>query len=72
MTEVLSDWKTYVPNGAYLTQRGGTFLFDKNGKLLYKHQDKGILGFADQMNCPLSFLEKFAYSGSEVAEKMTS
>jgi hypothetical protein len=58
MTEVLSNWKTYVPNGAYLTQRGGTFLFDKNGKLLYKHQDKGILGFADQMNRPLSFLDK--------------
>jgi hypothetical protein len=58
MTEVLSHWKTYVPNGAYLTQRGGTFLFDFEGNLLYKHQDKGILGFADQMNRPLSFLDK--------------
>jgi hypothetical protein len=58
MTEVLSNWKTYVPNGAYLTQRGGTFLFDFEGNLLYKHQDKGILGFADQMNRPLSFLDK--------------
>ena len=58
MTEVLSNWKTYVPNGAYLTQRGGTFLFDSEGNLLYKHQDKGILGFADQMNRPLSFLDK--------------
>ena len=72
MTEVLSNWKTYVPNGAYLTKRGGTFLFDKNRNLLYKHQDKGILGFSAQMNYPLSFLEKFAYSGPEVAEKMTS
>ncbi|MEB3120225.1 MAG: peroxiredoxin-like family protein [Snowella sp.] len=71
MTEVLSHWKTYVPNGAYLTQRGGTFLFDTKGNLLYKHQDKGILGFASQMNRPLAFLEKFAYSGSEVTEKTT-
>lgn len=58
MTEVLSNWKTYVPNSAYLTQRGGTFLFDQQGKILYKHKDKGVLGFAENMSNPLSFLEK--------------
>ncbi len=58
MAEVLSHWKTYVPNAAYLTQRGGTFLFDSQGKLLYEHRDRGILGFADNMSSPLSFLLK--------------
>ncbi len=56
MAEVLGKWKTYVPNPAYLTQRGGTFLFDAQGKLLYEHRDRGILGFAANMSCPLSFL----------------
>lgn len=56
MTEVLSNWKTYVPNGAYLTQRGGTFLFDSQGELLYEHKDRGILGFAANMSQPLSFI----------------
>ena len=56
MTEVLSNWNTYVPNASYMTQRGGTFLFDAQGKLLYEHRDRGILGFADNMSNPLSFL----------------
>lgn len=57
MTEVLSHWKTYVPNSAYLTQRGATFLFNSQRELLYEHRDRAILGFAAQMNQPLSFLE---------------
>ena len=56
MTEVLSHWKTYVPDASYMTQRGGTFLFDETGKLLYQYRDRGILGFAENMNYPLSFL----------------
>ncbi|MBD2346997.1 peroxiredoxin-like family protein [Anabaena subtropica] len=56
MVEVLSNWRTYVPNSAYLTQRGGTFLFDSTGQLLYEHRDQGILGFAANMSQPLSFL----------------
>lgn len=56
MTEVLSNWKTYVPDAAYLTQRGATFLFDSEGKLLYEHRDRAILGFAENMSRPLSFL----------------
>jgi len=58
MNEVLSNWKTYVPNASYLTQRGATFLFDTQGELLYEHRDKGILGFAANMSNPLSFLDK--------------
>jgi hypothetical protein len=55
MTEVLSNWNTYVPDSSYLTQRGGTFLFDSQGKLIYEHCDRGILGFAENMSNPLSF-----------------
>jgi hypothetical protein len=58
MAEVLTHWKTYVPNPAYLTQRGGTFLFDNQGKILYEHRDRGILGFAENMSQPLSFLDR--------------
>jgi hypothetical protein len=56
MTEVLSNWNTYVPDSSYLTQRGATFLFDSQGKLIYEHLDRGILGFAENMSNPLSFL----------------
>lgn len=59
MSEVLGRWKTYVPDAAHLTQRGGTFLFDAQGKLLYEHRDKGILGFAANMSNPLAFLADF-------------
>ncbi|NEQ36906.1 MAG: hypothetical protein F6K40_11700 [Okeania sp. SIO3I5] len=58
MSEVLSNWSTYVPNAAYLTQRGATFLFDRQGNLLYKHCDRGILGFAENKSNPLSFLNR--------------
>ncbi|NEO85323.1 MAG: hypothetical protein F6J87_13900 [Spirulina sp. SIO3F2] len=56
MTEVLSHWSTYVSDPAYLTQRGATFLFDAQGERLYEHRDRGILGFAENMSEPLSFL----------------
>jgi len=59
MTEVLSHWKTYVPDAAYLTQRGATFLLSDRGDLLYEHRDRGILGFASDMSNPLSFLSGF-------------
>lgn len=57
MTEVLVNWNTYVPDVSYITQRGATFLFDSQGKLLYEHRDRGILGFAENMSNPLSFLD---------------
>lgn len=57
MTEVLSNWNTYVSDATYLTQRGGTFLFD-DGKLVYEHRDRSILGFAANMSNPLSFIKK--------------
>ena len=56
MAEVIGNWNVYVPDAAYLTQRGGTFLFDDRGTLLYEHRDPGILGFAANMSQPLSFI----------------
>lgn len=56
MAEVLNHWQTYVPDATYITQRGGTFLFDQQGKQVYEHRDRGILGFAANMSNPLSFL----------------
>lgn len=58
MSEVLSNWKTYVPDAAYLTQRGATFLFDAEGELVYEWRDRNILGFAKNMSNPLSFLDE--------------
>lgn len=58
MAEVLSHWKTYVPNAAYLAQRGATFLLDAEGEVLYEWRDRNLLGFAENMSNPLSFLER--------------
>lgn len=54
MTEVLSHWKTYVPDATYLTYRGATFLFEADGRLVYEWRDRNILGFAENMSDPLS------------------
>ncbi|MFM2430068.1 MAG: hypothetical protein RLZZ511_1281 [Cyanobacteriota bacterium] len=56
MSESLSRWGTYVPDASYITQRGATFLFDAQGELIYQHRDRGILGFAENMSQPLTFL----------------
>ena len=56
MAEVLGNWSTYVPDATYLTQRGATFLFDRDGELLYEHRDRNLLGFSSDMHRPLSFL----------------
>jgi hypothetical protein len=68
MGEVLSHWKTYVPDSAYLTQRGATFLFNNQGELLYEHRDRAILGFAENMSHPLSFLADLATEPEEIAK----
>jgi hypothetical protein len=57
MSQVLGNWPTYVPDSSYLTQRGGSFLFDNQENLLYEHRDRGILGFAENMSYPLAFLQ---------------
>ncbi len=57
MQEVLGHWSTYVPRPDFLTQRGGTFLLEHDGSLLYSHRDRGILGFSETMAKPLRFLD---------------
>jgi hypothetical protein len=42
MAEALSHWQIYMPNVAYLTQRGATFPFDAQGNLLYAHGTGGF------------------------------
>ena len=59
MVEVLGHWRTYVPRDDFITQRGGTFLLEDDDTLLYRHRDRGILGFSSTMNRPLAFLEPF-------------
>jgi AhpC/TSA antioxidant enzyme len=63
MSEVLGRWSTYVPDATYLTQRGGTFLVDRDGTLMYEHRDRGILGFAANMANPLAFLDDLLDDG---------
>lgn len=70
MAEVLSHWKTYVPDAAHLTQRGATFLFaaanataptdDMGKELIYEWRDRNILGFAENMSDPITTLLKLA------------
>ena len=57
MAEVLGHWRSYVPRDDFLTQRGGTFLLEADDSLLYRHSDRGILGFSATMARPLSFLD---------------
>jgi hypothetical protein len=57
MVEVLGHWRTYVPRDDFLTQRGGTWLLDRDDSLLYSFQDRGLLGFSATMARPLSFLD---------------
>ena len=57
MVEVLGHWRTYVPSDATITQRGGTFLLERDDRLLYSWRDPGLLGFSPTMARPLSFLD---------------
>tara|TARA_B100000475_G_scaffold53736_1_gene37017 strand:- start:732 stop:1466 length:735 start_codon:yes stop_codon:yes gene_type:complete len=57
MNEVLRNWSTYVPDDRFITQRGGTFLLDRDDSLLYVYRDRGILGFSATMQRPLAFLD---------------
>lgn len=73
MREVLSRWRTYVPSDAFITQRGGTFLLAADDTLLYRHADRGILGFSETMARPLAFLEPYLeLSAASAAEPAAS
>ena len=59
MVEILSNWVIYVPDSAFLTQRGATILLNENDEVLFKFISKSLLGYSSQMGTPLSFLDDF-------------
>jgi hypothetical protein len=59
MIEVLGHWRTYVPQDDFLTQRGGTYLLERDDSLLHSFADRGLLGFSATMARPLSFLDPY-------------
>ena len=59
MVEVLSNWDEYVSNPATIAQRGGTYIFDESGELLYEYRHRGVLTYSSTMSRPLTFLTPF-------------
>ena len=57
MIEILANWKTYVPDATFLTQRGGTILLNEKDEVLYEFISESLLGYASKMSAPLSFLD---------------
>jgi len=58
MIEILGHWKTYVPKIKYLTQRGGTFLFNSQNKLIYSYIPTSLLGYSENMSKPMTSIYK--------------
>ena len=59
LLEVLDNLSTYMVYHEFLTQRGATFLLDKDDRLLYAYRPSALLGFSKQMSHPLKFLENW-------------
>ena len=59
MVEVLTNFKSYVPDQKHLHLRGATFLFDNAGAIEYEHRDTGVLAYSKTMARPLTFLQSY-------------
>ncbi len=59
MIEVLCKWNVYMSSSNFLTQRGGTFLFDRDDKLLYRYLPVGLLTYSENMKNPIGFLDSY-------------
>ena len=59
MIEILFNWKIYVPDSSYLTQRGATILINEQDQVLYEFISESLLGYSRKMSKPLSFLDDF-------------
>ena len=59
MVEVLTNFKSYVPDQKHLHLRGATFLFDEDGNIEYEHRDTGVLAYSKTMARPLTFLRPY-------------
>ena len=57
MIEILSNWNIYVPDSAFLTQRGATILLNEKEDVLYEFIAEGLLCYSSDMSAPLSFLD---------------
>jgi hypothetical protein len=57
MIEILSNWNTYVPDSAFLTQRGATIRLNEKDEVLYEFISESLLGYSSKMSAPLSFLD---------------
>ncbi len=58
MIEVLSNWRIYMPTDEFLTQRCGTFILNKEDRLIYSYCSQGLLSYSENMSDPLVFLEQ--------------
>ncbi len=58
MIEIFNNWKDYMIDTEYLTQRGATFLLNKNNKIIYRYYSKDILDYSQDMSSPLKFIDE--------------
>tara|TARA_Y100001968_G_scaffold160001_1_gene146242 strand:+ start:254 stop:949 length:696 start_codon:yes stop_codon:yes gene_type:complete len=57
MIEIVLNWKLYIPDSKFLTQRGATFLYGNDQELKYKFFPKSLLIYSETMDLPLSYLD---------------
>ena len=59
MAEVLTNFGEYVPNQSLIDWRGGTYVLDEDGDVIYEYRSRVFLTYSEKMVRPLSFLEPF-------------
>ncbi len=59
MIEIFNNWKVYVDEIDFLTQRGATFFVDNDDTLIYKFISNSLLGYSETMSSPLSYLDTY-------------
>ena len=59
MIEIFKNWKDYMIETKYLTQRSCTFIMDQNNDVIYEFFSKDILNYSRNMKMPLDFLNEY-------------
>lgn len=59
MIEILSKWNSYISKSTFITQRGATFMFNRDWDILYEFRPTSLLGYSENMSMPLQFLDCF-------------
>ena len=59
MIEIFKNWKDYMIDTKYLTQRSCTFIVDKNNDVKYDYFSKDVLTYSKNMSAPLDFLNEY-------------